>query len=134
MSLLSIAAIAAAALIQTPSDEASMVIRSGDSEMSCDALAASINDLSAQVREQQQQSENARNAGRVGRGLLSGLARGASMFGYRSSEGAAAAVAVTAAASAADQMAASGNADGDVATVEQQRLAHLGSLHAARSC
>ena len=135
MSILSMAALSAALLIQTPSGESSMVVRPGDGEMSCQALGAEINDLSARQRQQQQRAETARNAGRVGRGLLSGLARSANLFGYRSSDGAAAAAAVTAAAAAAEQMSEPGDAaPTPVLTVEQQRLAHLTTLHASRGC
>lgn len=137
MSILSITALSAALLFQAPSNESFMVVRAGDGEMSCAALASAVNDLSAQQRQQQQRAETARNAGRVGRGLLSGLARGANMFGYGSSEGAAAAVAVTAAAAAAEQMSASGTdtpGRAPAVTAEQQRLAHLTALIASRGC
>lgn len=134
MPILTVAALSAAMLLQTPGNEASMIIRPSDSDMTCEALAAEVNELSAQLRERQQRAETARTAGRVGRGLLSGLARGANMFGYGSSEGAMAAVAVTAAAGAADQMAASPGATAPAATVEQQRIEHLTGLRASRSC
>lgn len=131
MSILTVAALSATLLTQTPAEQAAIVIHPGDSEMSCDALAVAVNDLAGAVREQQARAENGRNARRAGRGLLTGLARGANMFGYRSTEGAVAAVAVTAAAGAADE-AASAPAPERPATVEQQRLDHLTRLHASR--
>lgn len=134
--MLTIAAALASAMltVQTPAG-ADLVIHPDDAQMTCEGLAAAINDLSGEIRAQEQRAETARNAGRVGRGLLSGLARGAGMFGYGGGDAAAAAVAVTAAAGVADQMAAqSGGQSAPTATVQQQRLTHLNGLYASRPC
>lgn len=121
------------------------VVRAGDNEASCEALLAEINSLNAEVQRQQEQAQRSaqtrQTAGRLGRGLLSGLARSASTLAYGGSmENVGSAVAANAAHSVANEIASGGgNAQPApqveaVNTPQKQRLDHLQSISAVRPC
>lgn len=133
--------------IQAQSNAPYQVIRMNDSTMTCEALIGEINTLSEEVRRQTADAEraarNRQTAGAVGRGLLSGLARGASMFGGGGGgDGAmAGAVAASALAGLANEAAASGAAASAAAppappppSPQTERIAHLTSLLQSRPC
>lgn len=120
------------------------VVRAADSQMTCEAMSTEINALLAETQEQLQRAQRGaasrQTAGRVGRGLLSGLARGATMFGYGSStESIASAAAGAAVAGVATQMTTPGQTEPAPAvaqpdTPQLQRLNHLRGLYGARPC
>lgn len=122
------------------------VVRAGDNEASCEVLLSEINSLNAEVQRQQEQAErNAKSrqtAGRLGRGLLSGLARSATSFAYgsTSTDAMAGIVAANAASGVANEIASGGgNAQPapqvePVNTPQKQRLDHLQSISAVRPC
>lgn len=124
------------------------VVRPGDGQMSCEALAAGINALYGEIADEaqgaQRRAEGRQAAGRVGRGLLSGLARGATILGYNNGlgDGAGGALASSAIAGVADEIAnaptpepgPAPEVEGSRETPRQQRLAHLRSLFDSRSC
>jgi hypothetical protein len=138
----------AAGPIQAQSNAPYQVIRMNDSTMTCEALIGEINTLSEEVRRQSADAEraarNRQTAGAVGRGLLSGLARGASMFGGGGGGGdgaMAGAVAASALAGLANEAAASGAAASAAAPTappppspQSERIAHLTSLLQSRPC
>lgn len=125
------------------------VVREGDSEMACETMTAEINTLNQQVREQadwaQRNAQTRQAAGRMGRGLLSGLAQGAQMMGYGAlgNSGNAVTNAVTSAAisGVASEIANSASqpseaqsqpAAAPTESPQQQRLNHLMGIHGQR--
>jgi hypothetical protein len=120
------------------------IVRMNDSAMTCEALIGEINGLSDEVRRQTADAEraarNRQTAGAVGRGLLGGLARGASMFGYGGgSDGIGGAVAASAIASIASEAASSASSPAapaapPSASPQSQRLTYLTDLHRTRAC
>lgn len=142
-----IALILAAAVVSAPFAAAAQsyaVVRPGDNEATCEALIAEINTLTAEVERQQQQAQRSaqtrQTAGRLGRGLLSGLARSAGSLAYGGSlENAGAAVAANAASSVASEIASGGGGAPapqvePVNTPQKQRLDHLQGISAVRPC
>lgn len=145
-------AVIAAVLILAPAASHAQsgyaVVRSGDGQMTCEALTSSMNALHGEIAEQarraQRQAEGRQTAGRVGRGLLSGLAQGATMLGYSGGlgEGAGGAIASSALAGVANQIANAPPSEATPVPAEpaaqdtprHQRLAHLNSLFSARPC
>ena len=80
---LALAACAQPALAGKPYE----VVKAGDRDQSCQALGDEINGLIAEVARQQKRADReaaggTRAAGAMGRGLLSGLAYGASSMAY----------------------------------------------------
>jgi len=136
----------AVAVVSTPLAAAAQsyaVVRPGDNDATCEALTAEINTLTAEVERQQQQAQRSaqtrQTAGRLGRGLLSGLARSAGTLAYGGSmENVGAAVAANTAHNVANEIASGGGAPAPQAapvnTPEKQRLDHLRSLSAVRPC
>lgn len=119
------------------------VVRPGDDEATCEALIAEINTLTAEVERQQQQAQRSaqtrQTAGRLGRGLLSGLARSAGSLAYGGSmENVGAAVAANTASNVANEIAMGGSQPAPqvepVNTPQKQRLDHLRSISAVRPC
>lgn len=125
------------------------VVRDGDNDMACETMTAEINTLNQQIREEaeraQRNAQTRQAAGRMGRGLLSGLAQGAQMMGY-SAIGDTGNVVTNAVASAAVSGVASELANGvsqagqsapqqaaaPTETPRQQRLSHLMGIHGQR--
>jgi len=139
-----VAATFVAGPLQAQSAATYEVVRLNDNAMTCEALIGEINTLSNEVRQQTadaaRASRNRQTAGAVGRGLLSGLAQGASMFGGGGGNGLGGAVAASALAGLANQ-AATASATAPVeqpaaaaATPQAERLAHLTELSRNRSC
>lgn len=128
--------------LQAQSAEPYEVVRMNDGAMTCEALVGAINTLSQEVRQQAANAEraqrNRQTAGAVGRGLLGGLARGASLFG--GGNGGNEAAVVGALAGMASEAAAAGNAApaqppaAAAPTPQAERLAHLNDLFRNRSC
>ncbi|MFJ6024837.1 hypothetical protein ACIQC9_09630 [Brevundimonas sp. NPDC092305] len=121
------------------------VVREGDSRMACDVMTDEINTLNQTVRQQQERAQrNAQNretGGRVGRGLLSGIARGAQVFAYGSTspEALGGLVASSAASGVATEMANSAGQPApppqplpEVDTPENDRLKLLMGMHSQR--
>lgn len=121
------------------------VLRTGDSELTCEALVTEINGLNQTVRQQaeraQRNAQTRQTAGRVGRGLLSGLARGAQVFAYgsTSTEALGGLVASSAASGVAQEIANGASQPAQppqplpaVDTPEQHRLTHLTGIHGQR--
>lgn len=143
-----LALILAAAVVSAPFAAAAQsyaVVRPGDNEATCEALVAEINTLTAEVERQQQQAQRSaqtrQTAGRLGRGLLSGLARSASSLAYGGSmDNVGAAVAANAASSVANEIATGGATAAPapqaapVNTPQKQRLDHLQAISAVRPC
>lgn len=140
--LLSLALAASVTTTAVAQDRNYQVVRAADSQMACEAMATEINALTAETQEQLQRAQRdaatRQTAGRVGRGLLSGLARGATMFGYGSSSDAVtSAVAGAAVAGVAEQIANPSQAAPAPAatqpdTPQLQRLNHLRGLYGGR--
>lgn len=135
----------AATPMQALAQDAYEVVRVGDSEMTCEALTSTINALGAEIQQQEvaaaRSAQNRETAGRVGRGLLSGLARGASMMGYGGGgDGIGGAVAAQALAGVADSIASAPPASPApapapaVQSPQQRRMQHLQGIHAVRPC
>jgi hypothetical protein len=126
--------------LQAQSAGAYEVVRLNDNAMTCEALVREINTLSSEVRQQTadatRASRNRQTAGAVGRGLLSGLAQGASMFGGGGGNGIGGAVAASAIAGLANQAATAPVEQPAAAAPSPQaeRLAHLNGLNRSRSC
>ncbi|RZJ02033.1 MAG: hypothetical protein EON90_00070 [Brevundimonas sp.] len=120
------------------------VVRMNDNAMTCEALIGEINTLSNEVRQQTadaaRASRNRQTAGAVGRGLLSGLAQGVSMFGGGGNNGIGGAVAASALSGLANQAAstaASAPTEQPAAAApspQAERLAHLNDLNRSRGC
>lgn len=121
------------------------VVRAGDNEATCEALLTEINALNAEVQRQQEQAQRGaqtrQTAGRLGRGLLSGLARSASTLAYGGSmDNVTASLAANAASGVASEIASGGaNAQpapevAPVNTPQKQRLDHLQNISAVRPC
>lgn len=119
------------------------VLRSGDRKMSCEALSVEVNALNATVLAQTEKTRKEAKASQgrsaVGKGLLSGLAKGASfMGGYSNSVGGM--LATTAASGVAQEMASNvGKAPATPpaatpATPEQQRVTHLTGIYKQKAC
>lgn len=144
--LAAIAAAAAAAAGPATAQEAYEVVRLGDGQMACEALVADMNTIRAEIREIERRTregaEARQTAGRVGRGLLSGLAQGAAAMGYGGAlgNGVGGAVASQAIAGVANELAnAPPSAPVEAAppatdSPRHQRLAHLTSLFGSRGC
>lgn len=138
-----VAATFAAGPLQAYSMDPYEVVRLNDNAMTCEALVGEINALSNEVRQQTanaaRASRNRQTASAVGRGLLSGLAQGASMFGVGGDGigGAVAASAVSGLANQAASAVAAAPADQPEAappSPQAERLAHLTNLSRSRSC
>lgn len=123
------------------------VVRLGDNEATCEALITEINALHAEVQRQQQQAQrNAQarqTAGRLGRGLLSGLARSASTLAYGgSTDNLGTSLAANAASGVASEIASGGTGGqaeapapaAEVASPQKQRLDHLQAIASVRPC
>jgi hypothetical protein len=123
------------------------VLRPGDNELSCETLSTEINSLNAEVLKLNEQSQKQAKLGRtgasVGKGVFTGLARGASIIGYgsTSSQAFAGLLASNVAAGVAQQVAtdaASPQAPVPATpiqiTPQQQRLSHLTGIYRGRSC
>lgn len=133
----------AAGPLQAQSADPYEVVRLNDNAMTCEALVGEINALSNEVRQQTanaaRASRNRQTAGAVGRGLLSGLAQGASMFGVGGDGigGAVAASAISGLANQAASAVASGpteQAEAAPLSPQAERLAHLNNLNRNRAC
>jgi len=126
------------------------VLRTGDKDMSCEALAAESNSLNAKLIADQQAAAKKARQGQAGRNMMGGLAGGvlggAARYGLaRGMIGGAFSpalaqglVAVTdhAAVSVGETMAHAGEGDAAAPTVspEQQRMNHLLSLYKDKGC
>lgn len=116
------------------------VLRPGDGDLSCEALATEINALNAEVLAQNKQAKTGRTTAMLGKGAFAGLARGASMMGYGSSSSGAFAglLASNVAAGVAQQAATSavtaGPAPASEITPQQQRLTELTAIYRGRPC
>ena len=122
------------------------VLRSGDSEMSCAGLSAEIEALNAEVLELNQQAKRRAKASRttaaVGKGVFSGLARGVSIIGYRSTspEAFAGLLASNVAAGVAQHVASDASAPAQAVvsssaiSPQQMRLDNLNTLSRERPC
>ena len=125
------------------------VVREGDSQMACDVMTAEINGLNQTIREKaeraQRNAQTRQTAGRMGRGLLSGLAQGAQMMGYgalgNTGNAVTNAVASAAVSGVAQELANGASQSSQAAPApaaapsespEQQRLAHLMGIHGQR--
>ena len=148
---------AAAALMMTASASTAafaeetpyQVLRAGDREMSCEALASEANGLNAKLMADQQAAAKKSQRSSTGRGLMGGLAGGvlggAARYGLaRGMVGGALCpvlaqglVAVSDSTSqAVGQAVANGGQDAPAATVtpEQQRMNHLLSIYKEKGC
>jgi len=150
LAILSLAAAGAAspqvAFAQRGPDQ---VVRTTDSEMTCEALTTNINALNEEVRHQAESARRGaatrQTAGRLGRGLLSGLARGAASgavnmaYGDGGIGGMVASQAVGGVAKEVVNGVSTAPAPATTpaaptVTPQQQRLTHLTDLHRARPC
>jgi hypothetical protein len=145
-----LAALAAAASIgaaaPVAAQDAYEVVRPGDGQMTCEALVSDMNTIRTEISEIERRTREGAQArqaaGRMGRGLLSGLARGAAAMGYGGAlgDGVGGMVASQALAGVANEMAnaplpAPAAAPPEAAeSPRHQRLAHLTSLFATRGC
>lgn len=125
--------------------EAYEVVRLGDGQLSCEALVSDMNAIRAEIAEAERRAREGaqarQTAGRMGRGLLSGLARGAAAMGYGGGlgDGIGGVVASQAIAGVATEMAnappsAAPESAPPAETPRHQRLAHLTSLFGGRGC
>lgn len=122
------------------------VLRTGDSELSCEGLSTEINTLNADVlklnEQAQKQAKASRTGAAVGKGVFSGLARGVSIIGYGSTspEAFAGLLASNVAAGVAQQVASDAAAPSSATavpgqvTLQQQRLEHLNAIYRAKPC
>lgn len=122
------------------------VLRTGDSELSCDGLYTEINTLNADVlklnEQAQKQAKASRTGAAVGKGVFSGLARGVSIIGYGSTspEAFAGLLASNVAAGVAQQVASDAAAPSPApaapsqVTLQQQRLEHLNAIYREKPC
>lgn len=122
------------------------VLRTGDSELSCEGLATEINTLNGDVlklnQQTQKQAKASRTGAAVGKGVFSGLARGVSIIGYGSTspEAFAGLLASNIAAGVAQQVASdaaepsSAIATPIQVTPQQQRLEHLNTIYREKLC
>lgn len=122
------------------------VVRLGDGQMTCAVMLQNMNTIRNEISEMERRTregaEARQTAGRVGRGLLSGLARGAAAMGYGGGlgDGVGGVVASQALAGVANEIAnAPPSAPAEAAppatdTPRHQRLAHLTSLFGSRGC
>lgn len=143
--LLLTSALAGGASAGEPAAAPYQVLRPGDKELSCEALATEINVLNAEVLDQNKKAERQAKSGRtsamLSKGAFAGLARGASMIGYGggSPEAVAGFLASNVAASVAQQAAsgpamAAQPAAANQITPQQQRLGELTGIYRARPC
>lgn len=149
------AALCAAALAAASASDAAAltlqsyeVVRLGDSQLSCEALAADMTAIRSEIAEMDRRARDGaqarQSAGRLGRGLLSGLARGAAAMGYGGNlgDGAGGALATQAIAGVASEIANAPPAAEPPAesaaspqdSPRHQRLAHLTALFQGRAC
>ncbi|MES2034473.1 MAG: hypothetical protein V4466_09875 [Pseudomonadota bacterium] len=125
------------------------VLRTGDRQMSCEALGAEANTLNAEVAAERQEAAKKAKKAKAGKGLMGGVAGGvlggAARYGLaRGMVGGAfspliaqAAVVVTdSTAQAAGQAIANSGDDSDLQTVspKQQRMDHLLGLYREKQC
>lgn len=145
---LRLVALAVAAAVAGPAaaQDSYEVVRLGDGQMACEALVSDMNTIRTEIREIERRTregaEARQTAGRMGRGLLSGLARGAAAMGYGGAlgDGIGGAVASQAIAGVANEIAnAPPSAPAEAApppadTPRHQRLEHLTALFGSRGC
>ncbi len=146
LAALAAAAAAAAAAAPAIAQEAYQVVRLGDGQMTCEALVSDMNTIRTEIGEIERRTREGaqarQTAGRVGRGLLSGLARGAAAMGYGGGmgDGVGGVVASQALAGVANEIAnapASAPAEATPPAADSprhQRLAHLTALFGSRGC
>lgn len=140
---------ATSAVAQTPEPEAYQVLRAGDRDMTCEALASESNSLNAKLMADQQAAAKHAQRSSTGRGLVGGLAGGvlggAARYGLaRGMIGGAfspalaqglVAVSDSASVAVGTAVANSGQqAAAPTVTPEQQRMNHLLGLYKEKGC
>jgi hypothetical protein len=139
-----------AALIAAPLPAAAQtgyeVVRLGDGQKTCEVLAADIGALRSEIQALDERArrgaEGRRTAGRMGRGLLAGLAQGAAAVGFGGGmgDGVGGMIASQALSGVANQIANAPPPEEPAAapvvedSPQRQRLAHLTDLFGSRSC
>lgn len=106
------------------------IVKPGDREMSCEALAAEINTLDGQ----RQADASAKQKKKKGLGLLKMLGAASPILGVAGSGGAIASTAMGAAGSAASGMGASGQEGAEAMLQRNQRKQRLMSIFDEKKC